>query len=163
MVLNHGQRLRLRPEQISDFRPFELWIGAPLVRHSSKPVVVLLGVLDDVCCRERREDRHGVERGLRGCREHDGRAVVLAEIAQRVEHRIEQAVRERLGFIQDDHAVCQPVNLPALAAHVRKQALEELHGRGDDDRRVPILGGQPSPDRVLVEVFLILVSSCAPL
>ena len=37
-------------------------------------------------------------------------------------------------------------SLRGLAPAIREEALEQLHGRRDDDRRVPVLGRKPLPD-----------------
>ena len=87
-----------------------------------------------------------IECRLRRRRQHDACAVVRSELAQTVEDGREQARRQRLGLVEDDDAPGEVVKLARLAPAIREQALEQLHGRRDDDRRVPILGRKPLPD-----------------
>lgn len=52
--------------------------------------------------------------------------------------------RELLGLVQDNHRASQVVQFSATAGTISEERLVELHGRGHDKGRVPILRCEPT-------------------
>ena len=86
-------------------------------------------------------------------------------------------MRQSLRLVQDDHAVCDVVQLPAAGRAVGEETLEELHGGGHDHRRIPVFHCQlelvqrfPTAHLALVErtvvfhneVDVVVLSECVP-
>lgn len=67
----------------------------------------------------------------------------------------EQLQRDGLSLIKNDDGICQVVELSAARGAVCEQAFEQLHVGGDDDRRGPILHGEPHFLGDLALAFLI--------
>ena len=103
------------------------------------------------------------QRGLGGGAQHDARSPVSRQLVERGHTGTQVLERERLCLVQNDHAVRDVVQLSAARRPVAEQAFEELHGGGDDDRRVPVLHRQPQlvprlplADSILVERAVML-------
>src|SRR5206468_4029945 len=104
---------------------------------------------------EFREARDSLEGWLCGCREHDTRAVVGAELSEAVEDRSQEMGRQGLGLVEDDDALSESVQLPRGAGGLFKETLKELDGRCDDDRRIPVFGREALPDTRWIELVVL--------
>ena len=80
--------------------------------------------------------------GLCGCAEYGAGAVVRRQLSNGRDTGAQIGHGQGLRLIKNDHAFGNIVQLPAAGAAVRVQRLKKLHSRGDDDRGVPVLGGQ---------------------
>ena len=65
-------------------------------------------------------------------------------------------------IVQHHHAASQIVQLAAPRPAGREQALEDLHGRGDDDRHVPVLGRAVQPGRRVAALVVAVASRREP-
>ncbi|MCR6700788.1 MAG: hypothetical protein NVV68_06425 [Dokdonella sp.] len=84
------------------------------------------------------------QRRLGGGAQHGADAIVARQLLQQLHARAQQMQRQGLRLVQDHHAARDVVQLPALRGPIREQALEELHSRGNDDGRIPVLHRQPA-------------------
>ena len=84
----------------------------------------------------------GAQSGLCGCAEYGAGAVVRRQLPNGRDTGAQIGHGQGLCLIENDHAFGNVVQLPAAGAAVRVQRLKKLHSRGDDDRGVPVLGGQ---------------------
>ena len=85
------------------------------------------------------EARRG-QRRLGGGGEHQADPVTVDQLAQCVQHRTELGGRQQLGFVEDDDALGNVMQLAAARGACGVERLEELDVGGDDDRRLPVLG-----------------------
>ena len=85
----------------------------------------------------------GVQHRLGGGTQQQRHAVVLYQQAQHVHDGLQKLDRQQLCLVQHDHAVGQVVQLAATRGLAGEQTFEELDVGGDDQRRVPVLAGQP--------------------
>ena len=82
-------------------------------------------------------------KGRLGGRAEDGCGVVmLDELGDGADAGGKVVAREGLGFVEDDDAVGDVVELAAAAAAVGVERLEELHRRRHHDGGVPVFAGQ---------------------
>jgi hypothetical protein len=146
--------LRLRGSLPGDLAERRLGGKLPLVSDPPEPGIQRLRVGDHV------GHRQAMERGelpvgrLSGRREQHRRPEALGQHPQRRQDRQQQPVRQRLHLIQHQHRAGQPVQLAYGRWPVVKQRLEQLHGRGDHERCVPVLRRQPAPPGPAVPAFV---------
>ena len=84
----------------------------------------------------------GGQCGLGGGAQHDGNAVVADQEAQDIEDGLQEFGRQLLGFVEDQHAADESVQLAAAGGAGGEEGFEELHVGGDDERRVPVFAGE---------------------
>ena len=82
--------------------------------------------------------------------QNDRASVVLDQLVEDGCDRPQDAGRQRLRFVEDQHAGGEIVDLAQLRSAVREQGFEQLHGRGDDQRRVPVLARKPGTRGLLL-------------
>jgi len=122
---NHRARLRPFPER---FRG--VLIRVVLVLHTLHSPVEIRRIVDHLCA------RHG---NLGSARRDDRRAKLL-ELLQEPNRGLPQVVRDVLHFIQDDDAVCEPMNLTEAAVGRVHQGLQRLHKGRYNHGTVPPAG-----------------------
>ncbi len=71
--------------------------------------------------------------------EHHAGAIIGCKLIQRRHAGAQQPQRQGLRLVQHHHGVRDVVQLAARGGATGEQALEELHRRGDHDRRIPVL------------------------
>ena len=80
---------------------------------------------------------------LGGGAQHGGAAVLLHQPPNGGDAGGQTVHRQHLGLVENDDAVHQVVELPAPGGAVGVEGLEKLHCGGQNDRGVPVLGGEP--------------------
>ena len=113
-------------------------------------------IRDDFGCRDVGEGLDGLESRLGSGGQHYGRPIVLGQLPQHIQNRVQKFRGQGLGLVQDDDAPGQAVQFAGGAGPVGEKAVEELHRGRYNHRGVPVLGGQPRP-HLAACVFFILV------
>lgn len=64
------------------------------------------------------------------------------QFLERIKNWLEEQRRQGLDFIKNDDGLAKIVELAGVRGAPRKQGVEKLDGRGDNDGRVPVFSGQ---------------------
>jgi hypothetical protein len=140
------ERLSFARRELGDLVPAHVFFVSPLVPDPSVAAEEVRRIRGDLSCVESRKSLDLLERRLRGGREDNGRAVVRAELRERVENWLEQARGQRLGLVDQDHALRQAVDLSTRRRPRSEETLEKLDRRCHDDRSVPIFCRKSLPE-----------------